>query len=461
MRNLTQDDLELLIQSGIELGVPLQRPAFMRDSSIPVFDALTNKQEAAHVHFAWLGSGVEAEAQRDHWQNMIETVGEHNQHVGVQQIRQSVDLEDLCALALTPARSLVEHLAKAQDPVSELPVRIRELCTVILRLGTAGIHPLDLDERHVLIGERGQLELSAMADLSCGQVQERGSYPSGFLLVSKYLDCVGRHLSSLNNQVTVLRGILNAVVEQPEGRTGLGDFVLALSTHINMARPEESTSATDRSSGTWSRQLALENQHQRTQRRRKTGVVVAVSLACAALIPLAAHAVSNKGSVTPSDGSASPSSSSTVPAQSVAQPAQEADQATTSSLDVPTIEQLLTERLNTVAAASATKEQVDLAQVYVLGSEAERDELQRIEHLRGSKIVITAPELTVTEAEMHPVVDEQEPIRTVIVSYDMSYEMTTPQGSEVLTETERTTLELQATENGWRINLATPAPHTD
>ncbi len=469
VRNLTQDDLELLIQSGVELGVPLQRPTFMRDSSIPVFDALTSRQEAAHVHFAWLGSGTQADAQREHWQNMIETVGAHTPHIGVQQIRQSVDLEDLCALAVTPARSLVEHLAEAQDPVIEVTLKIRELCTVILRLATAGIHPLELDERHVLIGEHGQLELSAMADLSFGQVQEHGSYPSGFQLVSNYLDCIGQHLSTLTHQLTVLRGILNAVAEQPDGRTGLGDFVLALSAHIEMPRPTESTSAESRPSGTWSRQLALETQRKRSESRRKTGVAVAISLVCAAIIPLAANAVASSGNP---ESPRQSEFTSTVQSHEmlVQQPEEgrvaeqnvaESSKVQSTPLDVLTIEEMLTERLATIAVASGTDEPVDLSHLYILGSEAEREEQSRIQHLRDSGITITGSELTVTEAEMHPASGDNDSIRTIVVSYDMSYAIATAERNEQLTETERTTLELHATDSGWRINSATPAPDMD
>jgi hypothetical protein len=130
-------------------------------------------------------------------------------------------------------------------------------------------------------------------------------------------------------------------------------------------------------------------------------------------------------------------------------------------LDVLTIEELLTERLVTIAVASGTDEPVDLSHLYILGSAAEREEQSRIQHLRESGITITGSELTVTEAETHPASGDNDSIRTVMVSYDMSYAIATAERNEQLTETERTTLELHATDAGWRINSATPAPHMD
>jgi len=228
VRGLNESDVKTLNEAGVTLLTALT--GHNPDSPLPTYEGLTAHGAPAHVHFVLLGAGDDLEAGRQYWSDVIAKTAPLRHERWLQPILQSVDLGDICAIAVQPAQPLqaaFDHRPMAFEQVVAL---VRTVCQAMVTLANCGLWPLALHPSNVAVMSNGSFVFTPFTEFAFDQnlAGERTEAVAPLDHVQKLVSELADLGLCLPSDAHVLAGIARAICESESGAYAVGEFVLAL-----------------------------------------------------------------------------------------------------------------------------------------------------------------------------------------------------------------------------------------
>lgn len=428
MRNLSQDDLQKLEEHSVHIISPIPKNQLYRGDSYPVFLAEVGEGIQAHLHFEWLGAEEDVSDSRSHWAQVIETFGSDSSCSDlVQPIFQCVDLGDSCALAVSPAQTLVDRLRNEDSPHGHLKNLVADLAVVMVKLGHSRISLLSIELDDVLVSDIGAIVLSNRAEFCWSSTSLRETRKSGIELIVGFLLRLEEEIPILSAQIQEIRGIALAVSDRNGNGGDLGQLVLALRTGSLLNHQSVTTSASGLQSTSGVKWVRPAKQRVSLARPKLTRVLAVIAVAVMVAVAVIV-AIAGFGSRSVETGVGNP-----------LQPPTATEQAKDGVTRASEIQSLLERRASLFTSQNLEDENA-LRSVYadpVQGAEYIRNSLDT---LRQQDIEIEAPEVLV-----HTIHERSNaPEHTVVeVEYTLTYSVNTGGTETQHSETERVVLKLE------------------
>lgn len=227
VRNLSEHDIQQLHDAGMTLLAPLS--GHSGDNLLPTYEGLTVHGLNVHIQFLALGQADELEARREYWAEVITRTAQLRHETWFQPILQSVDLGDICAVAVEPGTPLELLAQEERLDLDQAVSLLHAVAQALLTLGHVGIRPLRLRARDLVVAEDRTFRVSPFTEFSFTEGsggRQAGSGPLEVIL-GLLSELSERGLAS-NDEVNLLSGITRSVSEGETGAYAVGDLILAL-----------------------------------------------------------------------------------------------------------------------------------------------------------------------------------------------------------------------------------------
>ncbi|WP_435300268.1 hypothetical protein [Timonella sp. A28] len=265
MRILNESDIATLSQAGIRISAPLPRHN-TPTSHIPAHRATTDSGEQVDLHCIWIGEDEQSAHAREYWIRVISTFSELRSEPSIQGIVQSVDLNDLCALAVEPAQPLAAGKEQNLRTHNVVEVLI-SVSSALLLLRSLYITPMRLSTQDVVVDNHNNYQLSAQCELSFGNDSlfgNRAEHKSSVDMLIELVAEIQAEKLCIEPQLALVEGSLRAIRERPHSEDALGEVITTLK-QINLSSTEN-TPHHEELNDQWVHPTALV-QAQRTQKK--------------------------------------------------------------------------------------------------------------------------------------------------------------------------------------------------